>query len=89
MEDIIKLHSRGGVNNYLKKMKKPNGEESKTYVIKTDMPTLRMGYVEGNKKFIDPSGGPMIVEGYTLEEAGAIVKSIDSVVGYGHTITFE
>lgn len=29
MEDIIKLHSRGGVNNYLKKMKRPNGEESK------------------------------------------------------------
>lgn len=89
MEDIIKLHSRGGVNNYLKKMKKPNGEESKTYVIKTDMPTLRMGYVEENKKFIDPSGGPMIVEGYTLEEAGAIVKSIDFVVGYGYIVTFE
>lgn len=89
MEDIIKLHSRGGVNNYLKKMKKPNGEESKTYVIKTDMPTLRMGYVEENKKFIDPSGGPMIVESYTLEEAGAVVKSIDFVVGYGHIVTFE
>ena len=89
MEDIIKLHSRGGVNNYLKKMKRPNGEESKTYVIKTDMPTLRMGYVEEKRKFIDPSGGPMIVEGSLLEEANAIVKSIDFIAGYGHTITFE
>ncbi len=89
MEDIIKLHSRGGVNNYLKKMKRPNGEESKTYVIKTDIPTLRIGYVEEKRKFIDPSGGPMIVVGYELEEAKAVVKSIDFVEGYGWTITFE
>ena len=89
MEDIIKLHSRGGVYNYLKKMKRLNGEESKTYVIKTDMPTLRMGYVEEKRKFIDPSGGPMIVVGYELEEAKAVVKSIDFVEGYGYTLTFE
>ena len=89
MEDIIKLHSRGDINNYLKKMKRLNGEESKTYVIKTDIPTLRSGYVEDKRKFIDPSGGPMIVEGSLLEEANAVVKSIDFVVGYGHIITFE
>ena len=89
MEDIIKLHSSGGANNYLKKMKRLNGEESKTYVIKTDIPTLRAGYVEDKRKFIDPSGGPMIVEGSLLEEANAVVKSIDFVVGYGHIITFE
>lgn len=89
MEDIIKLHSGGGVNNYLKKMKRPNGEESKTYVIKTDIPTPRIGYVEEKRKFIDPSGGPMIVVGYELEEAKAVVKSIDFVEGYGWTITFE
>ena len=89
MEDIIKLHSRGGANNYLKKMKRLNGEESKTYVIKTDMPTIRLGYVEDKRKFIDLSGGPMIVEGSLLEEANAVVKSIDFVVGYGHIITFE
>ena len=89
MEDIIKLHSRGGANNYLKKMKRLNGEESKTYVIKTDIPTLRSGYIEDKRKFIDPSGGPMIVEGSLLEEANAVVKSIDFVVGYGHIIAFE
>ena len=89
MEDIIKLHSRGGANNYLKKMKRLNGEESKTYVIKTDMSTIRLGYVEDKRKFIDLSGGPMIVEGSLLEEANAVVKSIDCVVGYGHIITFE
>lgn len=38
---------------------------------------------------IDPSGGPMIVEGSLLEEANAVVKSIDFIVGYGYTVTFE
>lgn len=89
MEKIIKLNSRGGVNNYLKMMMKPDGSESKTYLIKTDMPTLRMGYVSEKNKFIDPFGGPMIVEGSLLEEAKAVVKSIDFIAGFGYTITFE
>ena len=89
MEKIIRLHSRGNANNYLKMMSKPDGSESKTYVLKTNMPTLRMGYVEEKHRFIDPSGGPMIVEGSLLEEANAKVKSIDFVAGFGHTVTFE
>lgn len=89
MEEIIKLRSRYKAENYFKKMHKPDGSESKTYVLKTDVPTLRAGSVEGGNKFIDPSGGPMIVVGYKLEEANAIVKSIDFVEGYGWTITFE
>ena len=47
------------------------------------------GEVEGGKKFIDLSGGPMIVVGDYLEEAEAVVKSIDFTVGYGYTVTFE
>lgn len=89
MKEIIKLHSRGEVNNYLKKMLKPDGSECKTYALKTDIPYLRVGTVEGGKKFIDPSGGPMIVEGYMLEEAGAVVKHIDHAMGQGYLITFE
>lgn len=89
MEDIIKLRSGYKAVNYLKKMPKPDGSESKTYVLKTDVPTLRVGEVQGGNKFIDPSGGPMIVVGYELEEANAKVKSIDFVTGFGHTITFE
>lgn len=88
MEKIIKLNSRGGANNYLEKMPKPDGSDSKTYVLKTDIPTLRVGEVQGGNKFIDPSGGPMIVVGYELEEAKAVVESIDFVMGYGYTITF-
>ena len=89
MEDIIKLRSRYRAKNYLKKMPKPDGTDSKTYVLKTDVPTLRVGEVQGGNKFIDPSGGPMIVVGSLLEEANAVVKSIDFIAGYGHTITFE
>ena len=89
MEDIIKLRSGYKAVNYLKKMPKPDGSESKTYVLKTDVPTLRVGEVQGGNKFIDPSGGPMIVVGYELEEANAKVKSFDFVTGFGHTITFE
>ena len=86
MENIIILRSRYETVNYLKKMPKPDGSESKTYVLKTDIPTLR---VEGGNKFINPPGGPMIVVGHELEEAKAVVKSIDFVKGYGWTITFE
>ena len=92
MKDLIKLKSRDGAVNYLKKMPKPDGSESKTYVLKTDTPSLRVGEVGGTcyiHKFIEPSGGPMIIVGYKLEEADAVVKSIDFVDGYGWTITFE
>ena len=89
MKDLIKLKSRGYEKNYLKKLKRPDDSESNTYVLKTDIPTLRVGEVQGGNKFIDPSGGPMIVVGYELKEAKAVVKSIDFVEGYGWTITFE
>ena len=89
MENIIKLKSRYRAENYLKKMPKSDGSESKTYVLKTDIPTLRVGEIQEGNKFIDPSGGPMIVVGHELEEAKAVVKSIDFVEGYGWTITFE
>lgn len=89
MKDLIKLKSGGYEENCLKKLKRPDGSESKTYVLKVSTPYLRCGEVEGGKKFIDPSGGPMIVAGAYLEEAEAVVKSIDFTVGYGYTITFE
>lgn len=89
MEDLIKLKSRDGTENYLKKLIKKDSSESLTYVLKTDVPYLRVGEVDNGRKFIDPSGGPMIIVGNYLEEAKAVVKSIDFVEGYGWTITFE
>ena len=89
MKDLIKLRLRGGAENYLKKLIKKGDSESLTYVLKTDIPYLRTGEVANGKKFIDPSGGPMIVVGDYLEEAEAVVESIDFVEGYGWTITFK
>lgn len=89
MEDIIKLKSRYKEENYLKKLPKFDGSESKTYVLKTNTPTVRVGELNDGSKFIDPSGGPMIIVGCELEEAKAVVKSIDFVEGYGWTITFK
>lgn len=89
MKDLIKLKSRDCEENYLKRLKRPDNSESKTYVLKVSTPYLRGGEVEGGRKFIDPSGGPMIVVGDYFEEAEAVVKSIDFTVGYGYTITFE
>lgn len=88
MEDIIKLRPGYGAVNCLKKMPKPDGSESKTYVLKTDMPTLGVGEVQGGNEFIDPSGGPMILEGSRLGEADAVVRFTDFVTGYGYTVTF-
>ena len=89
MKDLIKLKSRGYEENYLKMLKRPDNSESNTYVLKVSSLYLRSGEVEGGRKFIDPSGGPMIVVGAYLEEAEAVVKSIDFTVGYGYTVTFE
>lgn len=89
MESVIKLCSRDGICNYLKKLNKLTDGESKTYLLKTSMPTLRTGYVKEKHKFIDPVGGPIIIEGSLLKEANAIVKSIDFVNGFGYTVTFE
>ena len=89
MKDLIKLKSRDGAENYLKKLIKKDGSESFTYVLKTNVPYFRIGEVDNGRKFIDPSGGPMIIVGDYLEEANAVVESIDFVEGYGWIITFR
>lgn len=89
MKDLIELKSRYEEHNYLRKLAKPDGSESRTYMLKTSTYTMRSGMTDKKKKFIDPSGGPMIVEGEYLEEAEAVVKSIDHVMGQGYAITFE
>jgi hypothetical protein len=89
MEDTIKLKSRYRARNYLERVQDLGGIKSKTYALKTDTSSFRVGETNKGDKFIDPSGGPMIVVGSYLEEAEAVVKSIDYIIGYGYTITFE
>lgn len=89
MKDSIELKSRGDEHNYLRKLNRTDGTESYTYLLKTSTYYMRSGYTEKKKMFIDPAGGPMIIVGSYLEEAEAVVKSIDHVMGMGYTITFE
>ncbi len=88
MEKEIKLNSRYGENNYLKLMPKPDGSESKTYLLKTENPYIGTGYLSDNRFYVDPSGGPFMAVGDELPEVG-VIKSIDLVYGYGYFITFE
>lgn len=89
MKDLIKLNSRDKSENYLKKLIKNGNSESLTYILKTDSPYIRTGKLNNGSEFIDPSGGPMIVVGDYLEEANAVVESIDFAEGYGWIITFK
>lgn len=58
------------------------------YKLETKL-SYRCGKVSADKKFVDPSGGPMIVEGEYLYEIGKTVKRIDFVQGEGTFIEFE
>lgn len=89
MKNSIQLKSRIDEYNYLNKLTKADGSESYTYLLKTSSLIIRTGYIDTKKRYIDPTGGPLIVEGSYLEEANAIVKSIDFVMEKGYTITFE
>ena len=55
------------------------------------MPSVRVGYASKNNQcqYIDPSGGPMIIVGEYLEEAGAIVDKIVPIPGYGYAVIFK
>lgn len=78
----IKLHSRYREKNSLVQ------QEDGTYKLITQN-SYQAGTVNGGKKFVDPSGGPMIVEGSMLKEAGKVVKRVDFIQGKGAFITFE
>jgi hypothetical protein len=90
MKEIINLKSRGNNKNYLRLLKKLDGSESKTYLLKTKGHTIRNGYLEEDSRFyIEPPGGKAIIVGNILPEAELVVKSIDFVFGKGFAITFE
>ncbi len=63
MEKIIKLDSHDGSNNYLKKLNITAFQRKQAYVLVSQHNTVRTGKVEEDKNFIDPSGGPMLIEG--------------------------
>lgn len=69
MKDIIKLNSRGYDGNTLEKV------NDRTYKLVSEL-CCRVGKTNDGLEFIDPSGGPFMVEGEYLEEAGAYIDTI-------------
>ena len=83
MKDRIVLMSRYNTrSNVLVKV------QENRYRLETQL-CYRGGTVSVGKKFVDPSGGPMIIEGEYLEEVGKTVKRIDFVQGEGTFLEFE
>lgn len=87
----IKLQSHDGTNNYLEELEgRPN-----EYHLVTPIDFLRGGYVptnDGNKRFVDPSGGPMIVEDDELDcygDKSYMVANIGHEKGIGCIITLK
>lgn len=89
MDDIIVMSSGDGDIHFLKKMPRINGEESRTYVVKTPSPFLRIDYGSDGRKFLRFPGGTILMEGEICEKTGTMVRFIDSIEGFGHVITFE
>lgn len=88
MEEFIALKSRD-YNNYLKQLKRTNGEESTTYLLKVEHPSLLVTTDEmGRNMSIEPRGGPAMKVGETLEGVGEVAY-IDYVLGYGYAVTFK
>ena len=75
MEDIIKLNSHDGSNNYLKKLNTEPYEGKQAYALKTSYRySIRMGTVKDGISFVDPSGGPMLVQGDTINDKYKIIR---------------
>ena len=62
MNKIIKLQTHDGSNNYLEQIK------GHVYKLVTQTDFLRGGELNNGDIFIDPSGGPMIVENNRIDQ---------------------
>jgi hypothetical protein len=67
----IKLQSHDNSKNYLLKI------GANKYMLKTQFNLIRSGRLPDGSIFIDPSGGPMLVEGKTIEGTLYTIKSIE------------
>lgn len=88
MEDVINLNCFK-YKNILKKLKRADGEESYTYVLKAEVPTFTSGNTNTGHKWIKPLGGPILTVGEKIENTTYIIKSIDYIQFYGFTLTLE
>lgn len=87
MDKIIKLTSKNGSDNFLKKLNSvTKGIDSLTYLVKASEGVVPE-YGEDNKMFANVIDGPNIKIG--SEIAGSTVRFIDFIPGTGCIITFK
>lgn len=90
MDDIIKFRKDSKhKDTYLKKLKNTDKkvEESNTYILKTDIHLIKVGYTSNSDKFLSLSSGLIIMEGNTINDTKIIIKSIDYDKNFGYIIT--
>lgn len=85
-QKVIKLRSRGA-HNYLKKLTNLQDTKTDAYLLVAEYPTIRVGYFKDDEKerfFIDPVGGPMLYEGFSI--GNKKIKSISHAYNAGYII---
>lgn len=86
-KDIIDIKSRYGD---IHKLERIGGEDSCLFLFIPTSEYTRIGYNEdGSYAFIDPSGGPFLQVGDTVEELDRTIKSICQSPDRGYIIEFE
>ena len=80
--DKIKLRTHDGSRNYLQRI-----DDSDNYILKTQFDFIRGGQVGDGREFVDPSGGPMLVVGDTIDGTPYKIEKISRVKGVGIVLT--
>lgn len=83
MKKTIKLPTHDGSNNYLEQYK------GHVYELVTQINCIREGEINNGDVFIDPSGGPMIVENSRIEGTDWIATKIEFKRDIGFLITLK
>ena len=89
LKKLIKLKSRNS-NNYLKLLTNISNTDSVAYLLQTQYPTIKVGYLSIDNKdtlYIEPSGGPTIYKG--VEINNIVVKDIQHCYGVGYIIIIK
>lgn len=89
MENIITLKNTQDYNIHLKKLKKPNNEDSKLYLLESDILYFNTGIKKNGAKYIELFKGRELVEKEEVPEVNLKIDYIEYVVGYGYIIKFK
>lgn len=87
MKDRYDLEAYKGEYNYLKKLKKADGSDSKVFILKSSHAFIETGHNQ-NGLFIKPKGGPKLQTNEYIPLVDAVIRLITFIPKYGYIITF-